>query len=168
MKLKNLHDLYVSELKDIYNAETQILNALPKMAKAARSENLRAAFEEHAAVTQQQKERLEEIFKSLDTTPKGKKCKGMEGLVEEGKEYLDADAEDAVHDAALIAAAQRIEHYEIAVYGTVRTYAQMLGYDEAAKLLQATLDEESATDEALSRLAETEVNVHAVEASQEK
>jgi ferritin-like metal-binding protein YciE len=161
MKLKTLHDLYVAELKDLYNAEVQLLRALPKMAKAAHSENLRTALQEHTAVTEQQRDRLEKIFESMDVTPRGKKCLAMEGLVEEGKEYLDADADGAVHDAALIAAAQRIEHYEIAGYGTVRTYAELLGYGEAAELLQATLDEEKATDEALTRLAEHEVNVQA-------
>src|SRR5205085_5217034 len=151
---ESLHDVFVDELKDLYNAENQLTKALPKMAKAAASEELRAAFENHLAETEHQVERLETIFKQLETSPKGKKCKAMVGLIEEGKEIIEVDGEDAVKDAALIAAAQKVEHYEIAGYGTVRTYAQLLGLDEAASLLQETLDEEAAADEKLTEIAQ--------------
>jgi ferritin-like metal-binding protein YciE len=160
MKLESLQDLYVDELKDLYNAETQLTKALPKMAKAAASEELRTAFEEHLEETKHQIERLETIFKELDASPKGKKCKAMAGLVAEGQEMMEMDGEDAVKDAALIAAAQRVEHYEMAGYGTVRTYAELLGYDKAAKLLQETLDEEAAADAKLTELAKN-INVEA-------
>jgi ferritin-like metal-binding protein YciE len=160
MKLESLHDLFVDELKDLYNAENQLTKALPKMVKAASSEELRTAFEHHLAETEQQVERLERIFKQLETSPKGKKCKAMAGLIEEGKEMIEMDGEDAVKDAALIAAAQRVEHYEIAGYGTVRTYAQLLGFDEAANLLQETLDEEATADDKLTQLAQN-INVEA-------
>jgi ferritin-like metal-binding protein YciE len=153
MKLESLHDLFVDELKDLYNAENQLVKALPKMAKAAASDELRTAFEEHLQETENQVERLETIFKQLDESPKGKKCQAMVGLIEEGKEMIDADAEDAVRDAALIAAAQKVEHYEIAGYGTVRTYAQLLGLEDAAQLLQETLEEEAAADEKLNDLS---------------
>jgi ferritin-like metal-binding protein YciE len=161
MHLESLHDLYVDELKDLYNAENQLLKALPKMAKAAAAPELRTAFEDHLEETRGQVERLERIFKKLDASPKGKKCKGMEGLIEEGKEVMGQDAEPAVLDAALIAAAQRVEHYEMAGYGCVRNYARLLGYDDAAELLQETLDEEGAADKKLTELAETVVNVGA-------
>ena len=154
MKLESLHDLFVDELKDLYSAESQLIKALPKMAKAAASDELRTAFEEHLKETEGQVQRLETIFKELETSPKGKKCKAMAGLIEEGKEMIEADGEDAVKDAALIAAAQRVEHYEIAGYGTVRTYAQILGMEDAANLLQETLDEEAAADEKLNSIAQ--------------
>lgn len=153
MKLESLKNLFVDELKDLYNAESQLIKALPKMAKAASSEELRIAFEDHLQETENQVQRLETIFQQLDTNPRGKKCKAMTGLIEEGKEMMEAEGEDAVKDAALIAAAQRVEHYEIAGYGTVRTYAQLLGFDEAAELLQETLNEEAAADQKLSGLA---------------
>ena len=161
MSLESLRDLYIEELRDLYNAENQLVKALPKMAKAASAPELRAAFEEHLAVTQGQVERLDQIFEKLGERATGKKCVGMEGLIEEGKELLKEDAEPSVLDAALISAAQKVEHYEIAGYGCVRTYAQMLGFDDAADLLQATLDEESETDEKLTELAETLINVQA-------
>ena len=154
MKLESLHDLFVDELKDIYNAENQLTKALPKMAKAAASDELRTAFESHLEETENQIARLEKIFKKLGESPKGKRCKAMVGLVEEGKELIETDGEEPVKDAALIAAAQKVEHYEIASYGTLRTYAQLLGYDDAANLLQETLDEEAATDEKLTGLAQ--------------
>jgi ferritin-like metal-binding protein YciE len=160
MKLESLHDLFVEELKDLYNAEIQLTRALPKMAKAASAEDLRTAFEDHLTETEHHVQRLERIFKQLDANPKGKKCKAMVGLIEEGKEIMEEDAEDAVKDAALISAAQRVEHYEIAGYGTVRTYAQLLGFDEAANLLQETLDEEGAADKKLTELAQN-INVEA-------
>ncbi|HEX8204211.1 MAG TPA: ferritin-like domain-containing protein [Isosphaeraceae bacterium] len=161
MKLDSLQKLYVEELRDLYSAENQILKALPKMAKAASSPELQAAFQQHLEVTKGQVQRLEQIFETLGKSPKGKKCKAMEGLVEEGQELMSADAEPEVLDAGLIAAAQRVEHYEIAGYGTVRTYAQLLGDQEAADLLQQTLDEEAQTDEALSQLAESLINIQA-------
>jgi ferritin-like metal-binding protein YciE len=160
MKLDSLKELYVDELKDLYSAENQLLKAIPKMAKAATSPALKKGFEKHLEETKDQVERLEQIFKALGESPKGKKCKAMEGLVEEGKELMEEDAEPEVMDAALIAAAQRVEHYEIAGYGCVRTYAQLLGETQAAKLLQQTLDEEGKTDQALTKLAE-KINVDA-------
>jgi ferritin-like metal-binding protein YciE len=160
MKLDSLHDLFVEELKDLYNAENQLIKALPKMAKAAASEELRTAFQDHLKETEHQVERLEEIFQQLDASPKGKKCQAMAGLIEEGKEMIDANAQESVKDAALIAAAQRVEHYEIAGYGTVRTYAHLLGLDDAVRLLQETLDEEAAADQKLSELAKN-INVEA-------
>lgn len=163
MKMKSLEDLYVDELKDLLNAENQILKALPKMAKNATSEELRSAFEEHLEQTKGHVERLHQIFEKRGVAAKGKKCKGMEGIIEEGKELLEEDMEDEVRDAALIAAAQRVEHYEIAAYGTVRTYARLLGDEEAADLLQETLNEEGETDHKLTELAEGMVNLRATE-----
>ncbi len=163
MKIQSLEDLFVDELKDLYNAENQLVKALPKMAKAASAEELRSAFEEHLEQTKGHVNRLEQIFKELDMAPKGKKCKGMEGLIEEGSERLDGDAEDAVKDAALIAAAQRVEHYEIAAYGSVRTFAERLGRRQAARLLQQTLDEEGETDKKLTQIAESISNPQAAE-----
>src|SRR5207247_2709363 len=134
MKLESLQDLLLHELKDLYSAETQIVKALPKMAKAASSEELRTAFEEHLEETKKQVERLEQIFERLGTSGRGKKCKGMEGLLEEGKEIIDEDGDDMVKDAALISAAQHVEHYEIAGYGCARTFASLLGPEESAEL----------------------------------
>ena len=161
MPLDSLQDLYVNELKDLYNAENQLLKALPRMAKAASAPQLKAAFQEHLEVTRGQVARLEKIFAGLGVSPKGKKCKAMEGLVQEGKETMEENGEPAVIDAALIAAAQRVEHYEMAGYGCVRTFARLLGHKEAAKLLQATLDEEAEADKKLTDLAETVINVEA-------
>jgi len=163
MKLETLKDLYIEELRDVYDAENQILKALPKMAKAASAEGLRDAFQEHEDVTKGQVDRLDQIFDRLGSRAKGKKCKAMEGLVEEAKELMSEDAAEEVLDAGLIAAAQRVEHYEIAVYGTLRTYAEQLGFDEDAELLQETLDEEKETDKKLSELAVDCVNVEAEE-----
>lgn len=167
MALDSLHDLYVDELKDLYNAENQLLKALPRMAKKATSLELKAAFTEHLEVTRGQVERLDRIFERLGVSPRGKKCKAMEGLIEEGKEVIGEDGDPAVIDAALIACAQRVEHYEIAGYGCVRTFATLLGEDAAAKLLQATLDEEGAADKALTGLAETVINIQAEDADDE-
>ena len=164
MKTKTLNDLLIDELKDLYSAENQLIKALPKMAKAANSENLSAAFTDHLEETRGQVERLEKIFTILEGTPKGKKCKAMEGLIEEGKEVMEEEYEPAVMDAALIGAAQRVEHYEIAGYGTARTLATLLGHDEVAELLQETLDEEGNADKKLTDLAESEINVEAEEA----
>jgi ferritin-like metal-binding protein YciE len=161
MKLKTLRDLYIHELKDIYSAEKQITKALPKMAKAAKNEELAAGFEEHLAQTEKQIERLDEIFEALGVSSRGEKCKGMEGLLEEGSKMMEEDASPEVLDAALIAAAQKVEHYEISGYGTLRTYAEMLGEDDAAALLQETLDEEIENDEKLTELAESSINVEA-------
>ena len=161
MEIDSLQKLYVEELKDIYSAEKQILQALPKMAKKATNEQLRSAFQEHLEQTRGQVERLDRIFERLGKSPRGKKCKGMEGLLEEGKEVLEEDMDDEVRDAAMIAAAQRVEHYEIAAYGTVRTYAELLGEKGDAKLLQQTLNEEGDTDKKLSQLAESTVNIEA-------
>ena len=168
MSLDSLHDLYVDELKDLYNAENQLLKALPRMAKAATAPELKAAFTEHLDVTRKQVERLEQIFGELGASPKGKKCKAMEGLIEEGKEIMEEDGDPSVIDAALIAAAQRVEHYEMAGYGCVRTFANLLGYEDAAQLLQETLDEEGETDKKLTELAETIINIDAEEADGEE
>ena len=161
MSLDSLHDLYVDELKDLYSAENQLLKALPKMAKKASHADLKAAFTEHLEVTQTQVDRLETIFQELDESPKGKKCMAMEGLVEEGAEVIQEKGNPAVIDAALIACAQRVEHYEMAGYGTARTYAELLGDKEGAKLLGLTLEEERQTDQKLSKLAKSAVNVAA-------
>lgn len=161
MEMNSLRDLFIDQLKDIYSAESQVTKALPKMAKAATANDLRSAFQDHLQQTQTQIDRLDQIFKSLGKNPRGKKCKGMEGLLEEGKELLEEDAEPEVLDAALIAAAQRVEHYEISAYGTARTYARLLGEDRAASLLEETLQEESRTDEKLTQLAESHINLNA-------
>lgn len=153
MKVASLHDLYVDQLKDLYNAEKQLIAALPKLAKAAESSELREAFKTHLEETRVHAKRIETIFQGLDMKPKGKHCKAMEGLVEEGSEAIELGEASPVRDAALIAAAQRVEHYEMAGYGCVRTYARLLGEKEAADTLQQTLDEEGATDKALTALA---------------
>ena len=163
MKLKTLRDLYVDELKDLYSAEQQILKALPKMIKKATAPELADAFEDHRKVTEGQVERLEKVFEMLEVSPRGKKCKAMEGLLEEGKELMSEEAEPAVMDAGLIAAAQRVEHYEMAGYGCVRTFARLLGFEEAAELLQETLDEEADADKKLTELAESVINIEAME-----
>jgi ferritin-like metal-binding protein YciE len=164
MEMTELRDLFIEELKDLYSAENQIIKALPKMIKAATSEELKSGFEEHLEQTKGHVERLEQIFSALDESPKGKKCKGMEGLLEEGKDLMEEDAEAEVLDAGLIAAAQHVEHYEIAGYGCVRTYADLLGNKKAAQLLQKTLDEEKQTDQKLTKLAES-INVEAEKAA---
>jgi ferritin-like metal-binding protein YciE len=161
MELTTLNELYVDELKDLYNAEHQLLEALPKMAKAATNLTLKKAFEHHFTQTQGHVSRLETIFQALDEKPTGKVCKAMKGLVAEGAEMIAEDAAPAVKDAGLIAAAQRVEHYEMAGYGCVRTYAEELGETDALKLLQATLDEERVTDEALTQLAVKVINLKA-------
>ena len=162
MAEESLQDVYVDQLKDLWSAEQQILKALPKMAQGAANAKLRSAFEEHEVVTRVHVERLEQIFQQLGEKPGGKKCKGMEGLLEEGKETLEEHEESISRDAALIADAQRVEHYEIAGYGTVRTMANILGLADQAEILQKTLDEEGETDKKLTMLAETVVNVEAV------
>jgi len=164
MSLDSLEKLFIEELKDIYNAEKQLTRALPRMAKAAESPDLQQAFTTHLKETEGQIQRLERIFKDLGQAVRGKKCKGMEGLVEEGKEKMEEDGEAPVLDAALIASAQKVEHYEIAAYGCLRTYAELLGYSEAQQLLEQTLEEEEATDKKLTELGESGINEAAVAA----
>lgn len=161
MKLDSLQKLYIEELRDLYNAEQQITKALPKMAKAASSPDLKQAFEDHQKQTEEHVHRLERIFEKLGESPKGKTCRGMEGIIREGEEMIQENADPSVRDAALISAAQRVEHYEMAGYGTVRNYAKLLDHKDAAKLLQKTLDEEGATDKKLTKLAESGINVEA-------
>jgi ferritin-like metal-binding protein YciE len=162
MKLNTLQKLYTDELRDLYNAENQLLKALPKMAKAASSEELKEAFEKHLEQTRGHVERLEQVFEELGEKPKGKTCRAMKGLIEEGSEILGEDGEESVLDAGIIVAAQKVEHYEIAGYGSVRTFAHLLGKDKSAELLQTTLDEESETNEILNKLAESVVNPEAL------
>jgi ferritin-like metal-binding protein YciE len=159
-----LEELLVDELKDIYSAENQIVKALPKMAKRVSSPELKRAFERHLEETRRQVERLDQIGEALEIKLTGKKCKGMEGLIEEGKEIMEEDFDENAIDAGLIGAAQKVEHYEIAAYGTARTHAMLLGYNKVARLLQQTLNEEGATDKKLTQLAESIINVEAVEA----
>ena len=158
---KQLDDLFHDTLKDIYYAEKKILAALPKMAKAAQNEDLKAAFEKHRGETQEQVSRLEQVFASIDEKPQGKKCAAIEGILDEGKEIMDEYKGSPALDAGLISAAQAVEHYEITRYGTLATWADELGNSEGAELLRATLNEEESTDEALSELAETCVNQEA-------
>lgn len=166
MANEGLRDLYIDELKDLYSAENQLVKALPKMAKAASSDELKQGFEEHLEQTRGHVQRLEKIFKSLDESPKGKKCAGMEGLVKEGSEVMEEDFEGALMDAALIGAAQRVEHYEIAAYGTASEFAKILGESEHVTLLEETLQEEKETDEKLTVLAK-EINPQANEEAEE-
>ena len=165
MPNEGLKELYIDELKDLYSAENQLVKALPKLAKAASSKELRAGFEEHLEQTKGHVQRLEQIFEMLDESPKGKKCKGMEGLVEEGSELIGEEFEDALLDAALIGAAQRVEHYEIAAYGTVRAFAEELGESQHSSLLEETLKEEKETDEKLTQLAK-QINAKANESEE--
>src|SRR6202790_104064 len=165
MEMNRLKHLYVEELKDLYSAESQMVKALPKMAKAATSEELRAGFEEHLEQTKGHVSRLEEIFKALGESPKGKKCKGMEGLIKEGGELIEEDPAPEELDAGLISAAQRVEHYEMAGYGCVCAYAKLLGEDQAVSLLWRTLEEEKETDEKLTQLA-GRINLEAVESGE--
>ena len=160
-KAKQLDELFHDTLKDIYFAEKKILTALPKMAKAAQSEDLKAAFTKHEGETEQQVDRLEKVFKSIGQTPKGKTCDAIMGLLDEGKEIMDEYKGTPALDAGLLAAAQAVEHYEISRYGTLKCWASELGYTDAVELLDATLNEEKKTDVALTRLAESEVNMHA-------
>ena len=162
-EMNPMEELLVDELKDLYSAENQILKALPKMAKAVTAPELKRALERHLEETRKQVERLEQIGEALEIKLTGKKCKGMEGLIEEGREMLQ-EFDDNALDAALIGAQQKVEHYEIAAYGTARTHAEMLGYTKVARLLQQTLNEEGATDKKLTQLAESIINVEAVEA----
>ena len=168
MAMDSLKDLYVDELKDLYSAENQLLKALPKMAKKASAPELKRAFQDHLTQTEGHVNRLEKIFTALGEKPTGKTCKAMKGLVEEGKEIIEEDGDGSVLDAALIGAAQRVEHYEIAGYGVVRTFASLLGENSAVDLLQRTLNEEGETDKKLTALAETVINVDASEAEEDE
>src|ERR1700731_2111630 len=154
MPKDSLRELYIDELRDLYNAETQLVKALPKMAKASANDQLREAFQEHLRQTSEHVSRLEQIFEQLGEKASGKKCLGMEGLVKEGSETMKEDYSDEVKDAAIIGAAQRVEHYEMAGYGTAKAFAELLGEDEHVALLEQTLEEEKETDEKLSQLAE--------------
>jgi ferritin-like metal-binding protein YciE len=165
MEMNRLKHLYIEELRDLYSAETQLVKALPKMANAASSKDLRAGFEEHLGQTKEHVARLEKILKALGESAKGKKCKGMEGLIKEGSEMIEEDPVPEELDAGLISAAQRVEHYEIAGYGCVSTYAKLLGEDEAASLLKLTLEEEKETDKKLTQLAGS-INLEAVESEE--
>lgn len=162
MNIDSMKKLFAHELKDLYSAENQILEALPKMAEKATHQELKSAFQAHHEQTKEHVQRLEQIFNDLEFEPTGQKCKGMEGLLEEGEDAMEDAEDDEVRDAAMISAAQRVEHYEIAGYGSARTYARMLGNDRAAELLQQTLDEEGATDKKLTKLAESRVNPDAM------
>src|ERR1039458_2051031 len=165
MKVNRLKHLYLEELKDLYSAENQLVKALPKMAKAASSEELRSGFEEHLGQTKEHVSRLEKIFKALGESPKGKKCKGMEGLIKEGGEMIEEDPAPEELDAGLISAAQRVEHYEMAGYGCVSAYAKLLGEDQALSLLRQTFEEEKETDEKLTELS-GRINVEAAESQE--
>jgi len=167
MKLASLSDLLHHELKDLFSAENQLVKALPKLAKAATHPNLKAGFEEHLEQTKGHVARLEEVAKILDIKLTGHKCKAMEGLVEEGAELVSEDAEDSVRDAGLIGAAQRVEHYEMAGYGTAKALALKLGHEDVAEILDETLSEERETDEKLTELAESLVNEEAADAGKE-
>ena len=156
--LNSFDDLFVEQLQDLYDAEQRLTKALPKMAGAAHNPSLKAAFEEHLRQTENQVKRLEQVFQSLGKSAKTKTCEAMKGLVEEGSEIIGSNGDPNVKDAALIAAAQRVEHYEIAAYGTARTFAQRLGKPDAARLLQQTLEEEADTDKKLTALAEKAIN----------
>lgn len=164
MSIETLHDFYVEELKDLYSAETQIIKALPKMIAKATSPELKEAFENHLKETNLHVERLTAIFEELSISPKGKHCKAMEGIIAEAQELLKTEMPESVMDAALIAAAQRVEHYEMAGYGCVRTYARILTEEKAATLLDKTLQEEGASDQALTKIAEKTVNFEALAA----
>ncbi len=163
IKIKDLKTLMVHELKDLYSAETQIIKALPKLAKAAHHAELKAAFETHHEESKLQLQRLEKIFQAVEYSPGGHHCKGMEGLLLEGNDMIEEDAPEEVKDAGLITSAQRVEHYEIAGYGCARTFARLLGMDDIADILQETLDEEIATDQKLTMLAESMINEAAID-----
>jgi len=162
MELQTLKDLFIVELKDLYSAEKQIIKALPKMIKAASNEKLKAGFAEHLEETKEHAVRLEKLLEKHGQTTRGPKCKGMEGVLKEGEEMIEEEADEEVRDAGLIAAAQRVEHYEMAGYGCARTYAETLKDKECAAVLQKTLDEEGATDKKLTKLAQTTINLAAV------
>jgi ferritin-like metal-binding protein YciE len=162
LEFNSLEDLFIEQIEDLYDAENRIVKALPKMSSAAHTPDLKRAFTQHLSQTRQHIDRLDSIFRALNKTPKGQTCEAMKGLLAEGDSMVDAKGDATVKDAALIAAGQRVEHYEIAGYGTARSLALHLGHTEAARLLQATLEEEKQTDKKLTEIAENEVNVHAV------
>lgn len=168
MAIDSFEKLFVDELKDLYNAENQIVKALPRMVRAASSPELQNALKEHLEITKEQVRRLEGIFTDLGKNPKGKKCLGMQGLLDEGKELMSEEVKKEILDAGLIAAAQKVEHYEISGYGTARAFAEMLGFDRAADLLQRTLEEEKEADAKLNSLAETAINRRAEVHSEEQ
>lgn len=161
MKLENLKTLYLEELKDAYDFEHQLLDALPEMEETATHPELARAFGEHRRETENQVRRLEQVFTLLGEKPARKSCKGMKGVIAEGEEFLEARGDDDTRDASLVSAAQRVEHYEIAAYGCLRTYARLLGHEDQARLLQQNLDEEAKADKKLTKLAESSINVHA-------
>jgi ferritin-like metal-binding protein YciE len=161
MALATMHDLMIAELKDIYSAETQLVKALPKMARGSVTPTLRRSFDDHLDLTNEHVARLEKIFSILGVSPRGTKCKGMECLIEEGAEMLDEEGDETVRDAGIIAAAQRIEHYEISAYGSTLAIATLMGHTDIAELLEQTLQEEKAADELLSTIAENDVNSQA-------
>jgi ferritin-like metal-binding protein YciE len=163
MELETLQDLYIHELKDLYSAEKQLVQALPKMAKAARNQELSTGIQKHLNQTKEHAARLEKILSSHKQSTRGAKCKGMAGIIAEGAEMIEEEADPEVKDAGLISAAQRVEHYEIAGYGTVRTYAELLGDKEGVKLLQTTLQEEEETDKELTKVAKSAINVAAAQ-----
>ena len=165
--MSNLNELFLDELADIYNAEQQLLKALPKMAKAAQSEELKAAFEDHLSQTEEHVRRLEQVFESLEKPAKGKKCEAMEGLIKEGKSIMEESFEGSTMDAALICAAQKVEHYEIATYGCLCTWAELLEHEDALDLLKETLDEEKETDEHLTEIAESTINAEAADGQED-
>jgi len=167
-KIRTFEDLFLDELKDLYNAEQQLTKALPRMAKAATTPELRDAFQEHLEVTKEQVSRLEQVFEEIGAPAKGKTCQAMKGLIEESQELVKEGMESEVLDAGLIGAAQRVEHYEIAGYGTVRSMAEVLGHKRAVKLLEQTLKEEKAADEKLTRIASSVVNVRAMSVGEEE
>lgn len=162
MKLNSLRELYMEQLKDLYDAEHQIIKALPKMIEAAQAEELKDALNEHLDITKEQASRIEQIFKNLGEKPKGEKCKGMQGVIQEGNDLVSKIENEDLRDAAIIASAQRVEHYEIAGYGTARTYAELLGEQDARELLQQTLNEEEEADQVLTNLA-GDINTEAME-----
>lgn len=161
MKMESLRELFIEELKDLYSAETQLVKTLPKIIAAATHEELKEAVSDHLEETKHQVERLEQIFEQMEVKIGRKKCRGMEGLLTEGAEMLEADGDDSVRDAGIIAAAQRVEHYEIAAYGCARTYAELLGLQDIAQLLNSSLDEEAAADQRLTEIAESAINLEA-------
>jgi ferritin-like metal-binding protein YciE len=165
MQLDTLKDLYIHELKDLYSVEKQLIGALPKMAKTAKSDQLESGFQEHLEQTKEHAARLEKILSQHGQSTRGKKCKGMKGIIAEGAEMIEDEADPEVKDAGLIAAAQRVEHYEIAGYGTARTYAEMLGDEQGTRLLQKTLEEEEQTDKKLTQLARSSINPAAAHSS---
>lgn len=168
MQMDSFDKLYLDELKDAYNAEKQLVKAIPKMVKSATSPELRTALEDHLEVTRRHVERLEEIFQDMGKPASGKTCKGMSGIIEEGQEILQEDGDPGVIDAGIIAAAQRVEHYEIASYGTLRTFAQIKGDTKAARLLEETLNEEKEADQRLTQIAESSVNVEASDVDEDE